>query len=424
MLLSLVLFALGVGLISLLFLLETQLREKFDKNLAGIDLVIGAKGSPLQLILNSMYHIDAPTGNIPISDIKAFLNPQHPLFNTTIPLSLGDSHQGYRVVGTTTDYVDSLFQGEIAEGRLWQSDFEVTLGAAVAEKLDMQLGDTFYSGHGVMVHDDAPAFEVIGILEPNGSVLDQLILTTNQSIWKVHGEHENETTEEEEHDHEESDSPTEGQDDGQEHSHHRPEIETYPTAAAAKLDLMEETDQFITSILIRYKNRKDRRVLNLPRNINENTDMLAANPVYEVNRLGSMLGVGIDLLRALAIIIVVVSGLSIFISLYSSLKDRKYELALMRVMGASRSKLFTLIVLEGLLLAVLGYLAGIALSHIGMEILANALQESYRYSFTGREFLVQEWYLLAGALALGFIAAVIPAIQASNTDISETLTES
>ena len=103
MLLSLVLFALGVGLISLLLILNKQMQEQFDKNLAGIDLVVGAKGSPLQLILAGMYHIDAPTGNVPIQSAKAFMNPKHPLIKRGIPLSMGDSHQGYRIVGTTYD---------------------------------------------------------------------------------------------------------------------------------------------------------------------------------------------------------------------------------------------------------------------------------------------------------------------------------
>jgi len=110
-----------------------------------------------------------------------------------------------------------------------------------------------------------------------------------------------------------------------------------------------------------------------------------------------------------------------FISLFSSLKDRKYELALMRVMGSSPSKLFYLIILEGLILAVLGFLIGIFLSHVGMSVLSRYLEDAYRYAFSGWDFLREEWYLLAGALLIGFLAAIIPAIQASRTEISRTL---
>ena len=117
--LSVVLFALGVGLISLLFLLEKQLQDNFEKNLAGIDLVVGAKGSPLQLILSSMYHIDAPTGNMTIKEARPFLNPKHPLIEQSIPLAMGDSYKGYRILGTTQDIL-GLYEGEIGEGVEWE----------------------------------------------------------------------------------------------------------------------------------------------------------------------------------------------------------------------------------------------------------------------------------------------------------------
>ena len=206
--LSILLFALGVGLISLLFLLEKQLQDNFEKNLAGIDLVVGAKGSPLQLILSSMYHIDAPTGNMTIKEARPFLNPKHPLIETAVPLSMGDNYKGFRIVGSTQDLV-GLYEGELAEGSLWERDFEVTVGATAARDLGLKLGDQFKSSHGFddnedFEHADAEAFKVVGILAPTGAVLDQLIITTPQSYWHVHdhGDHEGHDHEEgEEHDH-------------------------------------------------------------------------------------------------------------------------------------------------------------------------------------------------------------------------------
>jgi putative ABC transport system permease protein len=131
--------------------------------------------------------------------------------------------------------------------------------------------------------------------------------------------------------------------------------------------------------------------------------------------------VGTDAIRWLAIIIAIVSALSIFISLFKSMKERKYELALIRVMGASRTKLFMLIIIEGMILALIGFAVGILISHGGMEIMAKYLKSGYRYNFTGMRFLNEEWIVLAVSLVLGFIAAVIPAIQAAGTDINKTL---
>lgn len=406
MLLSLVLFALGTGLISLLFLLEDQLQKNFEKNLAGIDLVVGAKGSPLQLILSSMYHIDAPTGNISLAEIRPFLNPKHPLIKTAIPLSMGDSYRGYRILGTERQILD-IYGVDLAEGALWEQNFEVTIGSGVATQLGLSIGDTFSSAHGFVDDDDFAHdhnFRVVGILEPSGTILDQLILCTTQSFWLVH-DHEEETTVEEEHEHDHA--------AGEEHEH----AETAPRSL-----LDEPADKEITSLLIQFKGRNF-QALNMQRSINENTDLQAATPAIEINRLFSLMDTGEQALRVLAVVIIFVSGLSVFISLFASLKDRKYELALMRVMGASPRTLFSLIVLEGVLLALLGFVVGILLSHGGMQLFAGAMQEAYRYTFSGLVFLDKEWYLLLGALLIGLVAGILPALRAAGTDISETLGE-
>jgi putative ABC transport system permease protein len=426
-LLSVVLFALGVGLIALLFLMQDQLEENFDNNLAGVDLVIGAKGSPLQLILSSMYHIDAPTGNITLKEARPFLNPKHPLIEDAVPLSMGDNYRNYRVVGTTQNIL-GWYKAELQEGKVWEKDFDVTVGAKAAKDLGLKIGDTFKSSHGVesdeeMDHEHDDAFKVVGILKSTGTVLDQLILTTPQSFWLVHdhgGEEEEEHTEEE-HDHDEHDH---GEHDHGEHDHgeHDHDEHAHHAHNEAKTLLEEDEDKEITSVLVKFKGHNF-QALNMQRNINENTDLQAATPAIEINRLFELVKSGEQVLRILAAIIIFVSALSIFISLFASLRDRRYELALMRVMGSNQSKLFLLIILEGLLLAVIGCAIGLLISHVGMQFVAYAMEDSYRYSFTGWKFLKAEWLIIAGALAIGFLAALFPAIQASRTDISDTLSE-
>ncbi len=398
LLMSIILFGLGVGLISFLLLFNTQLSEKFDKNLAGIDLVVGAKGSPLQLILCNMYHIDNPTGNISIKQAAPLLRDLHPLIETAIPLSLGDNYQRYRIVGTNYDFL-GLYEASVNEGQLWKEDFEVVIGKSVADESGLKIGDKFSSAHGFgddeHVHDEV-AFEVVGILGATGSVIDQLIMTNTASVWLVHDHG---------HDEEDHENPTIDQD-----------IEKNSNA-----DLLQYPENEVTSVLIKYKNKKNFQTLNFARNVNENTEMQAASPAIEINRLYNMIGLGTDMLRYLALLIAIVSALSIFISLFKSMRERRYELALMRVLGASRAKVFGLIILEGLILAVLGYAIGTLISHLGMEWAAEYLKADFRYSFTGMTFLKEEWYVLGLSLLLGVIAALIPAIQASRTDIHETL---
>lgn len=394
--LSVLLAALGAGLISLLLLVNHQLDRQFERNLAGIDLVLGAKGSPLQLVLNSMYHVDAPTGNIPLAESKAFLNPRHPYIEQAVPLSLGDSYRTYRIVGTTPTLLD-FYDARLDRGQLWNHTFEVVLGASVARKLGLDLGDTFKSAHGFddnedLVHEEAEAFRVTGILKPSGTVLDQLILTANQSIWAVH-EHA-------------------AEEEGHDHAHH------------FDLDkpLMEYPDRSITSILIRFKGTNV-QTLNMQRMINENTNLQAATPAIEVARLSTNLGTGERALRWLAVVIMVVSVFSIFISLYSNLNERRYELAVMRTLGGSRRLLFGLLLLEGVLLAVTGCLLGLLLSHLGMAAVSQLLEETYRYDFATWTFLPEEIYLLAGAAVTGLLAALLPAVRAARTDIHTTLAE-
>lgn len=422
MILSLILFALGVGLISFLLLLNSQLQDKFEKNLGGIDLVVGAKGSPLQLILNSMYHIDAPTGNIQLKDAKPFFNPKNPLIDQAVPLSLGDSYKTYRIAGTTHEFL-SLYNAEIEKGEKWSDHFEVTLGATVADKLGLDIGDTFKSTHGFiaddqMEHDHEDDFKVVGILKPTGAVIDQLILTSNATYWHVHApageeEHAHEDHEDHEgHDHSEHEG---GHDHDHEHDGEANEIYTESEDLIAA-----EDDKEITSMLLTFKGRSYQS-LNLARNINENTDMQAASPAIEINRLFSLMDTGSKMLNILAIAIIIVSGLSVFISLYSKMRARRYELAFMRVKGATRNQLFILIVLEGVIIAVMGTLIGLILAHASMYFLAGSMEENYRYTFSAFEFLFSEIWVVLAAIAIGIVASIIPALQAARTDISKTL---
>lgn len=409
LLMSIILFGLGVGLISFLLLFNTQLKDKFDKNLAEIDLVVGAKGSPLQMILCNMYHIDNPTGNITIKNAAPLLKDLHPLIKKAIPLSLGDNYKSYRIVGTNHD-ITEMYQGKLSKGNLWKNDFDVTVGKTVADETGLKIGDKFISSHGFVADDhahDEHSFVVKGILDGTGTVMDQLILTNTATIWSVH-EHA-----------EEGDStqidPHKGHDHAGENSDHQHDN--------SNADLLNHPDQEITSVLIQYKSRTNFQALNFGRNINENTDMQAASPAIEINRLYNMIGVGTDALRGLAILIAIVSALSIFISLFKSMRERKYELALLRVMGAGSTKVFALIIIEGLILALIGFIIGTLMSHIGMETVAKYLKADFRYSFTGWKWITEEWIILFVSLILGFVAALIPAIQAAKTDINKTLSE-
>src|SRR5690606_10934616 len=164
--LNIVLLSLGISVITVLILVGNQLEQKIERQSKGIDLVVGAKGSPLQLILCSVFHIDFPTGNINLAEAERLAKNR--FVKKAIPMALGDSYEAFRIVGTTHDY-PALYDAELATGHWWKKSMEVTLGAAVAQRTGKAPGDTFTSSHGLTsgghAHEERP-FVVSGILKP------------------------------------------------------------------------------------------------------------------------------------------------------------------------------------------------------------------------------------------------------------------
>ena len=182
-----------------------------------------------------------------------------------------------------------------------------------------------------------------------------------------------------------------------------------------------DQDREVTTLLIQYRNPM--AAIQLPRMINSGTSMQAASPSFEMSRLFELLGVGISLLQGLAVVLVVISGLGIFIALYNSLKERRYDLAILRALGASRVQLLVLIFLEGLMLTFLGAVLGIALGHSFLWLLVIQSDQSVVAAIQPWIFLPQELWIILYALAVGVVASIIPAWSAYQTSIAKQLTK-
>jgi putative ABC transport system permease protein len=395
---NILLLALGIAVITVLLLFNKQLEQKITDNSKGIDLVIGAKGSPLQLILCNIFHVDFPTGNIKLREAERFAKNR--LVKKAIPLALGDSYQTYRIVGTSQDY-PALYKAEIAEGKWWNKNLQVTIGSNVAEFSGLKIGDHFASAHGLTEGSHAHnehEYEVVGIMKYSNSVMDNLILTNVESIWEMHQEGSEEKHHEEEH-----------------LAHDSTFVPSPLVPSVAKGDSTKE----VTSVLIQY--RSPMGAVQLPRTVNAQSSLQAASPVFETARLFSILGVGVDILMGFAYVLIVISGLSIFIALYNSLKERRYDLAIMRTMGATRIKLLVSIILEGTILTLVGSVLGLALGHGVVLLITEILEQTQKAGISGLVFYTQEWIILVGSLLLGLLCSAIPAIQAYRTDISRVL---
>lgn len=378
-LLTVILFTFGIGLILLMTQLDSQVEDSFKKNIKGIDLVIGAKGSPLQLILASVYHSDFPTGNVKVSQLKKWY--AHPQVKEGIPMSYGDGYMGYRMVGTEKTYLDH-YEAKLKEGRYWKDHMEVVVGSIVASELGLKIGDEFASQHGLDENAHAHnkiLYKVVGVLEPNHSIIDQIILSDIPSVWLVH------------------DSEPVGK----------------------KFDHWTNYDDMsLTAMLLKFKSRYT--AMMTVRRINEGSSIQAALPIFELDRMMQLIGDASDVMKILSIIILAISALGIFISLFNKLEERKRDIALIRVMGGSRAFVFKMILGEGVLVAIVSYCFGLIVSKI-LLIYVNQMNEKSIYQFDLFKFDIFELYILALAILIGTIAALIPAMKVYKMQITNTI---
>jgi putative ABC transport system permease protein len=370
-LLGIGLMALGVAAMTLLLLVSHQIERNFQRELAGIDVVVGARGSPLQLILSGVFHIDTPTGNVPLAAVKELA--KNPQVKKLIPLSLGDNLRGFRIVGTTSEYV-AHYEARLAQGQIWSLPMQAVLGAQVAQELLLHVGDEFTGAHGLgaggHMHGESP-YQVVGILAPCACVLDRLVLTALESVWQVHEK---------------------------------------ATALSPEDEQALQEDREVTLALIQYASPL--AAVSFPRFVNTSTDMQAAAPAVEVNRLFQLLGVGQQVLQGFAYVLFAVAALSVCMALAQAVRERASDLALLRLLGAPPGKLAGLILAEALLVAALGAAIGMALGHGLTSLLGYLLGAQRSLPLSGAIWVPNQVWVLLLALLVALLAAAVPLARA------------
>lgn len=374
--LNVILLGLGVATIITLVLTLHQAEQRLQRDTANIDLVVGAKGSPLQMVLSSVFQLDVPTGNVPMREASTLL--KNPMVKQAIPLALGDSYRSFRIVGTVPAYA-KLYEANLSSGRFWQQPLEVVLGAQAARESGLGIGGKFVGSHGLSntgggVHADAP-FDVVGILNETGAVIDRLVLTSIESVWLAH-------------DH--GDSAGE-----------------------------EDAEDEVTAYLVQYATPM--AAASFPRLVNASSSLQAASPALETARLFALLGVGISAFKIFASIMMICAALGIFVGLMSALNTQLADLALLRVLGASPTTVFLTIIMQGFLLGLMGVILGLVLGHLGAAAMGLALAKTQQVPMAGFTILAREGWVVSGALGLGVLAAFFPAWRAYQRAASETL---
>ena len=379
-LLNLLLLTLGLASITFVVIVSDQVTRAFQRDLAGIDLVVGAKGSPMQLILAGVFHIDVPPGNIALADAQALA--KRPQVAQLIPISLGDSFRSARIVGTTPDYLQ-LYKATVAEGTVWKGPMEAVVGAHAARSTGLRAGTSFMGTHGLgasgHTHGDTP-YRVTGVLAPCGCVLDRLILTATESVWQVH--------------------------------------EKAIAVDASDRKALEEARE-ITMALVRYKSPL--AAASFPRIVNTQTEMQAAAPAIEVTRLLRMLGVGSEVLQGVGAVLLLTAALSVFIALWTAVRERRADLAMLRMLGASPWQVAALVLAEGLWLAGLATVLGLACGHALAGLVGSVLQAQQSLPLSGWQWVAAEAWIPVAALATAGLAALIPAVHAYRVDVNRLL---
>ena len=378
--LNLALLALGVAAMSFVVTVSEQVERGVQRDLAGIDLVVGAKGSPLQLILAGVFHLDVPSGNIPLDAVK--LLGAQPLVARVVPLALGDSLKGYRIVGTTIEY-PALYGAQLADGAYWSSKLQAVLGADVATDTALKPGDSFVGTHGLGTsgdsHGDTP-YKVTGRLARCGCVLDRLVLTDLQSVWAVH----------------ESAMATDAED-----------------------KKLLEAEREVTLLLVSY--RSPLAAVSLPRWVNAQDGLQSAAPALESARLLRMVGAGTDVLRGFGIVLLMAAAASVFVGLVHAVRERESDLAMLRMLGAPPARVAALVLIEALLLALIGAALGLLLAQGLTALLGWELARQRSLHVTGWWWSAAQGWLVAGTLALALLAAALPAWRTLRVDVSRLL---
>ena len=453
--------ALSVALLIGVENVRVGMRESFSNTISQTDLIVGTKGGTIQLLLYSVFGMGAPTENVSWEAYREWAD--HPAVEWTIPYGLGDSHRGFRVIGTNEDfYRHYRYRGgqqiALAEGRANEGLFDVTLGADVAAELNYALGDEIAVTHGLgevgFVNHDHMPFTVTGVLAKTFTPVDRAIYVTLEGMEAIHWEDGAPAASDDGHTHDEAEAapaddghvhddeaeaeaaPT---DDGHAHDDeaeaqaapaddehdHDDEAEAAPAddghAHAEDLSIEDVEVTQVTSFFVGTTNRRD--VLQLQREINDFEDepMMAVIPGLALNEMWQGLAYAETGLRLVAIFVVLVGLLGMLVSLYTSLNERRREMAILRAVGAGPNRIITLLVLESLCLASAGALAGLTLVYVLLSVAQPIVEAQTGLFIPIRPPGSIELLFLGAVVLAGFLMGFVPALKAYRTALHDGL---
>ena len=391
--------ALSVCLLLAVERIRTETRASFANTISGSDLIVGARSGSVNLLLYSVFRIGNATNNIRWDSFEHFAG--HPRVKWAIPLSLGDSHRGYRVLGTSAAYFEHYQYGrnqalQFTEGLPFGDLFEVVLGAEVADALDYKVGQQIVLAHGVSTvslvkHDDKP-FTVVGILARTGTPVDRTLHIPLAGMEALHVDWQN----------------------------------GMPARGAARLSAEQARElglqpKAITAMLLGLNSKI--ATFSLQREINEfrGEPLLAILPGVALQELWSLMGTAEKALFVVSLFVVLTGLIGMLTAILTSLNERRREMAILRSVGARPWHIGSLLVLEAFSLAAAGVGLGLALLYVGITASRGWLRTQYGLDLPLAAPSLYEWQLLGAILAAALLMGVIPALRAYRQSLSDGL---
>lgn len=398
--LTLLAIAISVTLLLGVERIRTQTRENFANTISGTDLIVGARSGPTQLLLYSVFRMGSATSNITWDSYQHIANQRG--VKWSIPISLGDSHRGYRVIGTNQDYFKHYQFGrkqhlELKQGEPFDQVFEAVLGSEVARQLGYKLDDSIALAHGIgntsfSKHDDKP-FTVVGILAPTGTPVDRSVHVSLEAIEAIHVDWKGGA------------APRKSQ--------------RISAEQALQQDLSPKQ---ITAFLLGLDSKLF--TFKLQREINQyrGEPLLAILPGVALHELWQMMGVAEKALVVISVFVVITGLIGMLTTLMASLNERRREMAILRSLGARPGHIFGLLVSEAGLLASLGAILGVGLLYLLLSVSQTAIQSRFGLYFELQALSEYEIKLLLAVIVAGFTIGLIPALRAYRYSLSDGMT--
>jgi putative ABC transport system permease protein len=420
--------ALGVALMVLVLVIHQVVVGQLSNDAQGYNFIVAGKGSPYEIVLTTVFHVGRPIYPIPYKYYKKFVDGEFaPYTDLAVPICLGDSYvtddgQVFRVVGTTPEMFEDLSYGaeddgtekyyQFEEGRNFKPEnfFEAVLGSVAANRTGLKVGDQFRPSHGISGGDDKhDQFTVVGVLAPTGTANDRAMFVNIEGFYLLDGH---------------ARAPKEGAaQPADEPAHDEEHADSHSEQPAP----LPEAQREVTSILVRCKPDLMMAPMAIEMGVNKGEDLTAqaVAPVNVVERLQSSFLAPMRLiLLVLTVLIVVVAGIGILVSIYNSMSERSHDIAVMRALGASRTAVMAVILVESILLALLGGVVGLLIGH-GVLAAASPIVEYYTgIMVRAWNFTWQESWLVPGLVAFAALVGFLPALSAYRTDVARTLSGS